>query len=646
MKQKLIVPSMKMKSKERVLPNLPTPFSAHANDKAVCIRGGGESTIKILPSLQGMRKSGKGVRKLGKNICLFLTLICILLPHSIKADVNSRVVGRGVTFIQQIDTNPVPLIINILKIDLTTPGVKIRCGQARDMVTTFGPSNGREAVHSIALRNNAVAAINADFFPYTGDPLGLAIRDGELLSEPTEYRACLGIGPQGVLIDMLLFLGSCELADGFKIDIDGINRIPSPNEVTILAPSFAQIPNVSRDCTVITLREVNLPLKISTQHQGVVESISHVHANQPMPLCPSNGVLIAVNGTTSNGISARIKLNEVIKIRLDLSENSSVPVRGKYPGRSAFVRNSMPKTVWKDVLQAVGGGPWLIKNGDIISDGAEEDFPKMEFIEKRHPRSAAGVTRDGTLLLVTIDGRREWSAGCTLAELSAIMKGLGAVKALNLDGGGSTTMFVGNGVVNAPSDGRERPVADTLLVYADRLPNAASEQISSAASLSNGITVVAGESIPLSVIDMDGKTFDPNKLIWGTEDGLGFVTQKGVFRSFHSGRSFVISSAAGQPFRIPVSVTAAAPEIIKASLENVPNNPPDRNMLHVSVQDRYGNIVSGAEVRIHVIGGDSIPPLVTNGNGSVEVEIVWDVEPGKRSLRLELSNGHFLVLKK
>ena len=582
------------------------------------------------------------------NSVRFTLLLSVFILFSIplEADIITREIGRGVTYSQQIENSPIPLVVNILKIDLSVPGVKVRCGQARDMVTISGPASGREGVHSIALRNHAVAAINADFFPFTGDPLGLAIRDSELLSEPMEYRACMGFGPQGVLIDILLFLGSCEFTDGFKIDLDGINRIPSPNEISVLSPSFAAVPSLSRDCTIVTLRDVNLPVKLSSDLHGVVGSVVAVRANQPLPVCPSDGVLIAANGSSAPAFLSHCSVNDIIKFRFDCVENSSAPVRGKYPSRSSLSRTSLPKTIWKDVTQAVGGGPWLVKGGMTTVDGEAEGFPKSDFIEKRHPRSAAGVTRDGKLLLVTVDGRRDWSAGCTLYELAELMKSLGAVNALNLDGGGSSTMFVGGGIVNAPSDGRERPVADSLLVYADGPPDTSSNQISSASSLSNGISITAGVSIPLSVNDMDGKTIDSNSILWGTEDGLGFVSQRGVFRSFRAGSGFVTASASGQQIRIPINITAAAPQILKASFGNEPNNPPDRNMLHVAVTDRFGNSVVGVELQIHVSKGDSVPPTLTDSRGTADIEIVWDALPGKRSLLIDLGNGHSLVLKK
>ena len=121
----------------------------------------------------------------------------------------------------------------------------------------------------------------------------------------------------------------------------------------------------------------------------------------------------------------------------------------------------------------LGVGPRLVRAGRVSIPAAAEglDPPQAPsffgtFVAGRQPRTLAGVRPDGTLLLVTVDGRRPgWSAGMTLPEAARLMRSLGASDALNLDGGGSTTMTVRGQVVNRPSDrGGERPVGDGLFV--------------------------------------------------------------------------------------------------------------------------------------------------------------------------------------
>jgi Phosphodiester glycosidase len=111
---------------------------------------------------------------------------------------------------------------------------------------------------------------------------------------------------------------------------------------------------------------------------------------------------------------------------------------------------------WPNVFDAVGGDPILLRDGaptSICTSCA------------RAPRTGLGVTADGRILLVVIDGRRpRWSRGATLGELRTILSDLGAVDALNLDGGGSSEMVVEGDVVNRPSDGHERRITNAILI--------------------------------------------------------------------------------------------------------------------------------------------------------------------------------------
>ena len=121
-------------------------------------------------------------------------------------------------------------------------------------------------------------------------------------------------------------------------------------------------------------------------------------------------------------------------------------------------------------LTVVGGGPRVLRAGRVAVAARAEGFAPVpsffrSFVAGRQPRTLAGVRADGTLLLVTVDGRAPgWSAGMTLPEAARLMLSLGARDALNLDGGGSSTMSVRGEVVNRPSDRVERRVSDGLFV--------------------------------------------------------------------------------------------------------------------------------------------------------------------------------------
>ncbi len=119
---------------------------------------------------------------------------------------------------------------------------------------------------------------------------------------------------------------------------------------------------------------------------------------------------------------------------------------------------------WSDVQSAVSGGPYLVKDGQIYVDLREQSFRVGEFSQAA-PRTAVGFTRNNHLLMVTVDGRQKnVSVGATLTEMARIMKELGAIEAMNFDGGSSTQMVVNGRVVNSPTVAGGARVSSSLIV--------------------------------------------------------------------------------------------------------------------------------------------------------------------------------------
>ena len=106
---------------------------------------------------------------------------------------------------------------------------------------------------------------------------------------------------------------------------------------------------------------------------------------------------------------------------------------------------------------AVSGRPRLVED-------AQASPPVEKFMTVRHPRTALGLKKDGTLLILVADGRREAALGFTGPEMSEIFLREGVMNAINLDGGGSTTLYIKGegGIQNKPSDGHQRVVVNQL----------------------------------------------------------------------------------------------------------------------------------------------------------------------------------------
>lgn len=113
----------------------------------------------------------------------------------------------------------------------------------------------------------------------------------------------------------------------------------------------------------------------------------------------------------------------------------------------------------EDILAAVGGKNWLVEGGKVVQPACASG----DSFCGRHPRTAVGLSADGkTLIMVAVEGRSSASKGASLPELADIMLSLGADRAMNLDGGGSTAMVVHGQHLVRPSDGNERVVANHL----------------------------------------------------------------------------------------------------------------------------------------------------------------------------------------
>lgn len=136
-------------------------------------------------------------------------------------------------------------------------------------------------------------------------------------------------------------------------------------------------------------------------------------------------------------------------------------------GRPDSTQYNVVGTPWS-IRDAVAAGPCLIADSEIhVTDTAEVFFGTS--IPEVHPRTAAGYTRDGDLILLVVDGRQDESRGVDLYELATIMKDLGCIEALNLDGGGSSTLVVNQELLNRPAGGTvQREVMSALAVFCEK----------------------------------------------------------------------------------------------------------------------------------------------------------------------------------
>jgi len=585
-----------------------------------------------------------------------------------------------VTFTQEIDTDT-PLVINVVTVDMSVPGVHVESGMAQDRAGGVDASFGRENVSRYARRHHALVAVNADFFPFTGDPLGVAIHRGEMLSEPWTGnerggpRVALGVHSSGkqAVIERLGFLGDLQCHDGARIKIGGVNRSLGKGEIVVYSPAFAGATVNKPGGTCVVVTGVNLPLRNNKLMTGTVSAVHP--GSKGAESVPAGGLIISGGvGAGADFLAAHLHTGENIALVLGVG-TTTAPVEGikvallprdatDLPSRGTGIDRTA--ALWGMVEEAVGGGPLLVSNGRVAVDAAAEGFDSS-FSDSMHPRTAVGIGADGhTLIIVTVDGRQSISKGVSLTNMAGIMKRYGASDAMNLDGGGSTVMSVAGIPVDSPgSSGEERPVADMLVVYSDQpaitMPNwnASGElatlpvqpsprpdpvaggggavvtpvaAVTSTRIIPGSSTVVVGNGTAIAVYDGDNRIpSNSSDLIWRgpAGNGVAFVNQSGYLTGLKPGKADIVAFYRGKMITAPITIIGKAPEMgaaaIRAALAADPSGAPNRQLLSVHIVDDKGHPFTSTPVKLTVTRGtlDS-QTLVTDEDGSASVGITWD----------------------
>jgi hypothetical protein len=527
--------------------------------------------------------------------------------------VHTREVAPGVTF-TEIVRPAVPLVVTALKVD---PGLaRVGAFVANDRIN----SSTREVVSSAAARSGAVAATNGDFFPWTADPLGFTVVDGRLVSEPYPDRPAVALRRDGQVLMGIVRMALTLHFDNFRmLKVDGVDRPFQGGELIVYDRYFGPGTSAGRDCAEMVLR-VDWPGLLEKGHADA-EILALLEEGADSPI-PEDGVVVVAKGPRRAELLNAARGQSRVRLRLALQDED---------GRS-----------WLGVSEAVGGEPWLIKKGEFSKrtdrHGLDAATP---FASNRHPRTAVGVTRDGHFLLVVVDGRQITSRGATLREMAQLMMELGCVEAINLDGGGSSTLVVRGLVVNSPSDGQQRAVASGLLVRSAEEARAAPEPLTVAPS---PVQMTAGQRQKFTVLRADGTPLDAGQtgsVIWGTRNGGGFVEQDGVFVALRSGSPVVGAWIAGSSAEAKVSVSPAGPGRVRVSLAQGASLEAGSTALVISVTDTLGNAVPFPKLRVTVEGGTVDQPEPDGGpDGIARVTVTWDasVPVAGRKVRAE-SNG-------
>jgi len=393
--------------------------------------------------------------------------------------VARRTVAPGVVFTRLFESRPRNRIF-VLTVDLSRPA-------SLDMALAARRVGGFEKTSSMAARHGAVAAVNGDFAMWWGRPAHAFADDGSL-----KFTSMMQVGAQLAVSrdERNEYLGPA--ASRIRAHLPGRTTPLTVTRWNAGDPSGGKVagyssPGVttSPDRTCGARLRAAGRLRWTSGKRAVIRTyrVRAVQCGSGLPTARS----VVLAAARSTAAARRLKALR--------------------PGRTVTLSWTMG---WPDVHATIGGVPVLVSGGRSVAPGKCSSY----FCD-RNPRTGIGFTPDGRVLLVVVDGRQPgWSNGMTLRGFGNLFVSLGADRALNLDGGGSSTMVVDGAVVNRPSDySGERAVSSSVLV----LPGADSNDPAFRSSPGSEPPPVGGGSASAAIRDA------------GSTGGMIDALERGVF---------------------------------------------------------------------------------------------------------------------
>ncbi len=316
-------------------------------------------------------------------------------PNAIIADVDTGV--KHIQTTKYYDGKAVR--INVVEID-----TKLAKDYMLMPALASDKLSNKKTITNIAQNTKSIIALNGTYFkPQTGVPLGTLMINEKLYTGPVYDRAAFGIFEDGY--DVARIQLNASFSNGKNsIKVDNINQ---PRMLSTYTLAY------TTDWGEFSAPTPKYGMQIAVEN-GIIVDISTDTLR-----IPENGYVIAGPASVLGNFRVKDKVN------LSLKTNPE----------------------WKNVKHIISGGPFLVKNGEVFVDITEQ---KLVAIGGKNPRSAIGYTAQNNLILVAVDGREGSSVGMTLIQLAQFMQSIGCINAINLDGGGSTVMYVNGKVVNKP----------------------------------------------------------------------------------------------------------------------------------------------------------------------------------------------------
>lgn len=413
---------------------------------------------------------------------------------------EERRIGPGTTYIHDYRSSG-PLNFNIVRVDLNNSSIAIEAEKPGDQLFS-GARVTAMAGEETKPGHTVIAGVNGDFWTMTPRPyipIGLIVSDGMIYNTPFP-RSVLAFTEDGQPYLGVLSMQLTLSAGGKTLEIPVLNDARSTHTAALYTPPFA------------TLRR-----------SGATHVIVKLDGKRFLPNEPVTGTV----KTIVSGRDTQVATGTVVLALRGTSPRQA----GLQPGTKVQLLASVPE-VPGVIVSCVGGGPRIVRDGKVDVEFQIETMGR-NFSTERHPRTAVGLSADrNTLVLLTVDGRQPLvSIGQNLYELAAEMLRQGCADAINLDGGGSTTMVVRGEVKNRPSDLKgPRTVANALMVVSKAVTGPLAElQIEPAAKRLH-LPAETTVSLVAKGYDRDFNPVDLSRtaLSWTVDPDVGSIISNGA----------------------------------------------------------------------------------------------------------------------
>ena len=374
-------------------------------------------------------------------IILFLLSFLVVSSKSIVLDgktytvdtLTHHMVGPGSQYTALRLNSNERLDVFFVKVDVTNPYISFKAVLGRDSIY------GGERTSAMASRKSKTGAVyfagtNADFFGtsgYIGYPLGGCMVENEIAKVPAIDRKIIAFEENKIpSIGIMTYNGNVKSGTS-TWTLNGVNHLRDVNKLILYNQLNGTVTRTNDNGT-----EVLVQLSTGNTwgvNKPIFAKVIKIVQNKGNMAIPKGYAVLSGDGTAATNLNT-LKVNDEVEIRMNLV------IDGKNASYS----------------QIVGGD----NRNPMLYDGVVET---TQVWDELHPRTAIGYSQDkNTVIFCVVDGRGV-SAGVTTKQLAQLMKSAGAYSAFNLDGGGSSTLYVKEfGLMNSPSDGSERSVGNAI----------------------------------------------------------------------------------------------------------------------------------------------------------------------------------------